>query len=1798
MNLKYLQLAITTQLVYIVASQNDRSYDTNDWIPVTQKASAEETTQKKATARVLNLDSPSQKFFPDDYIYKKSRPNFQSRPKHKDRYNVPKYENTYKFELPPTLPQNGGPKFQYYPKQEVQLPNYQQPPTVNVYRAPSLQHYVPNAQAVVRERLPLPNIQSNYGQYNLPINNTNFYQTINPYSINQELIGNIQIQNTNGANPVFYQVPSKTVGNQENKVIYQNPSEIIGTQNNQNVYLNQNGGIPNQPVPANIENSGVPTEKNDGAKESVQLVYVPLENLKDDQPVPQDTQTVYRQIESPRYENLLDKQHRLAAIEQDFIQQALQATKLQEQIQLGDPLLLQVSTTPKSIKKRKPHQPPLAVYVEGEKQQVEISDVLEVLKSAKSIAVQDTIQPNSPEIFIGPSTLEAPDYSKFPLPYLNNIDGNRINKNIESLPFFVAPLSFKTPPGFSKIPLPAPHVGSVVIAIKDDLHDKRSTVRPSHLNNINIQQQIKNSPTTAKPSFNTLSPQPYLAQTYYNSESFTPSSQPQLLQFSVNDQNKAYDFANANYNQQISNEYSQSKNPHVNVKGPDVSSKEKNTVPSFQYSYIDEIATGTTPKTNPNNLNTYNVKITDPIKYDIPSRQVVNQEQYIQEDKIPTYVPSYNEQYSNNRDNKKGTELPVQYEPISTTFDINQQRTQEQIVNIKPKAEIHNLSPTRDGVNNYSEEQQPKPHLPDVNPLELAINEFELHQINTQLEEKPRVKNQNTYKTRPAQNLNGDNDYKFDPELHRFSSTPATILRDSYVETTVRPTKTRGRVRTRPPTTTTTTLAPEEEQYTVLEDFDVREKPTPRFSTPSSVRYIAQTKHVEPVPTPAQSQQYSSGSVSEIENIPSNVYSLNTKQNVYTEAPEKEYTYTLNQQLMDQQILHVDSKESIPKYEQQGQFEVDPHSNQYSIPTNGDYIKQQQYNEQKEYNNKQRYNEEKEYNTQPQYTEEQTYNKQEQYTQDVNESKENQQEYTNPLEDPSVRSLLVPNLLVPTTTNNAYTGPSYLPTTERIIVSTVATTERPIETTTTSRVRSRTRGGNKYSENSTTRRPSSRRRPTQYSRVTTERTRHTPDVEYSTRSTSTKQRFRTRGRTTPNSITERLITTENEIHEAPSSEAPVNIRTHPDGSESYMQYDQTINQREEKPIIDEEYSKVLVTSGRPIIQYENTASTSKPILNVQVTHPVETYQQYEGEDIPKVKVRGRIRDRPRVTSTTTEKVATRRLTTSRPVVKEEEEEFYGFFQQPDFGPPPESKVEVTTIPPPPRIYTYQTPSQHREDYQVPLSSINTDTSTVRFVGEIVPKYTTSKEVQIETETPKPRIRSRTRTSQRKPTYNQDYLDKTTKRSSVIRSRGKTHYRLPENLKKTKDEEADVEGGNYPTPFLQGRRGVTTPSPGFQITVAPDDDIDDDQSPHSSIHRPNIVASPEEWHEASIDHVSDDKTKGNLIDTPQEEPVQLFENQHLSSDQPFALPVKSSLEETTTDKSDEQFRKTTQKIEEQFEAINNFNRTTEKNENVEKREEKKKRRKGVWKLVKQRPVDHLEASESQNYFSVLNSFHDIEKVGDPALNNNDQKYEKTINSYMDYVNPFVEQGGNVRQFESTVDDRIATTEQPDPKTTTQDIEKEEPTETVDYTLSTTYSTTNSQPNSGEGDFLDSIYEMFGMSRDTQTQGDSLNITSTEASTEPTLTTSPNPTFPDELTDEPVRSTTVNVTEPNTETTTLQDFLTTLKIEEAVQDNKLLPFQVKPWNMKEVRTSTSTEVSHETEICYKGRCVRSHNKRRRH
>lgn len=235
-----------------------------------------------------------------------------------------------------------------------------------------------------------------------------------------------------------------------------------------------------QPIPTPPEFQPLQGEQQPQSEEQVQLLYVPYDSLyqqnQQQNQQQQQQQGAFNEEKSNRF-NILNQPVSASLINDFYSQNEVQefptkATTTKRPPTTRRPTIspstsnLNPTTPFETNSKPKPHQPPLSMFVAIDKFKGKVTeaDVLNTLKNSNSIDVMDSFSKNSPKVFIGPSGMIPPaGYSKFDLPYLSNIEGTRHERRIEQLPFFVAPLSYRTPPGFSKIPLPAPHVGSVVV---------------------------------------------------------------------------------------------------------------------------------------------------------------------------------------------------------------------------------------------------------------------------------------------------------------------------------------------------------------------------------------------------------------------------------------------------------------------------------------------------------------------------------------------------------------------------------------------------------------------------------------------------------------------------------------------------------------------------------------------------------------------------------------------------------------------------------------------------------------------------------------------------------------------------------------------------------------------------------------------------------------------------------------------------------------------------------------------------------------------------------------------------------------------------------------------------------------------------------------------------------------------------------------------------------------------------------------------------------------------------------------
>lgn len=294
----------------------------------------------------------------------------------------------------------------------------------------------------------------------------------------------------------------------------------------------------------------------------------------------------------------------------------------------------------------------------------------------------------------------------------------------------------------------------------------------------------------------------------------------------------------------------------------------------------------------------------------------------------------------------------------------------------------------------------------------------------------------------------------------------------------------------------------------------------------------------------------------------------------------------------------------------------------------------------------------------------------------------------------------------------------------------------------------------------------------------------------------------------------------------------------------------------------------------------------------------------------------------------------------------------------------------------------------------------------------------------------------------------------------------------------------------------------------------------------------------------------------------------------------------STTEITTENSEETFRENTQAMEELFQRANNF-KPSEKSS-----VKPKSRRRGVWKLIKHKPLDQIEGAESQNYYSVVNMFDEIKKA---AIAKGSQKdFEGINNGRFGTLNPQLKQNYDTFEYGS---EKVSTTEITKTSSTKNSLNNDETMTTEQSNIENFNQTTmaaeasvdiqKKSKNKRPDNIFDSIYSMFGFSNDNmRTAGDSLRNTTFEVKDETAIptTTVANPTFPAEMTENSF-SNVRNVSEPLTEITD-QASASEIPAEEPKKT-----FEVKPWEMKQVRTSTSTEVSHETEICYKGKCIKS-------
>lgn len=1525
--------------------------------------------------------------------------------------------------------------------------------------------------------------------------------------------------------------------------------------------------FPNQqPVlEQNFENSEVNKQVNtqpQEVREEIQLLYVPLESLRQReqrQQFQKDHAAASSQIRFVDEQNLAPQAHKqvqLQNIEHDYLQQALQAQQLQQQFQQQPNSIhpeyqhfhrqeqpLEISTKAPAPKKRKPHQPPLAVYMESEGQEsndVTVADVLSLLKEAKSITVQDYVNENSPKVFVGPSNLQTPEgYVKFSLPYLSSLDKNKKDK-IDKLPFFVAPLNYKTPAGYSKIPFPSPHVGSVIVnQRREETTEKEKTyptlVSAPYLVEKNKQilyNEASTVPTINKnrQAFSTVFPHP--AQ-YIEASTAAPDIPYGPIPVSQQQYNPVSSTTAKTY---VLPQNDGPVHPAVHrFTSPAPAPTESYTPAPQVYSATTNRNSFKTPAPQPQvNLSVADVYYVDS-KSESPNRYLPNINQQVSSTThrqyIPEHIPSNHEsnvhhRFTDNFKNQKNQHLRgpahIRFEPVAiinqgvhmpTYYDTKTEKSEHRIVN-KPKVVtessfIHTQREQNIPVKNSGYQQvKQEVHQPD---------RHQAQELDTQ--------------HRFASNIQLNQ-----PEQPTFVSTEKPHIQQYLIpHRNEQVTKIQYRLPADLP------ISPQlPSLVNSLEDQAIRPLLAPLLNLPSAEE--AELSYFSPSEEPKVHPEHST-----VQNI---------APSVYTEPPHHH------------KIVYSEIQQEPTKL--------------------------------------------------------------------FNKNHEVYSEVSNIRSTPKVQTVsFIPYPESPEISSTTQAPPSRAPSTEHVVYVS-ATPEPPVETTTPyKRLRSRHRGTRPTTSPSTRTRTSSihrGRRPYQElhkdtpenSRSTTER----PTIvrsRYSSREkpTSTEyakdinrdhqKRFRTRGR--PVKLEEELTShaerssssTESLVLVQPTKQYPSQIiqgvSIKPDSEKSSveenknyatnLQNDQPLNYlingehiinqnthsaevspqiyviKEETPISEEIKEHVKVNVQPPVQE-----PTSSEITRVQSS--VDQSQYLVETTKPRTRTRSRTRGKTH-TSTTTTKPST----TTAAEVKEQEssEEFYGFFRTPTFKPlkmeyKESSDIRATAVPvqqtastprypyetntyyvnnvrsSTPRVYEihteddiiYENPNPHlirvsslSPDSYEDIKPVTIRTTPARRRFSTTPVihdpttsspdryYSTRSKTKPETQTQRAtRIRGRIRRPvtpqyEKETSSEENYSVRSQQRETTtkLRNRGKVHFQL-KDADKTEEDISE----NYPESFLRAQ--VSTARPSFKLTIEPEESFEEQEGAysHHPIQKTKEVVKGEESqrYEKTVEGPNQIPlpSKGNVqnvTEAPTEKTTEVL-SETLTDDS-----AESSTENTESNTSvtpDVTTTSTTEDSTELREENTTTQQTISSTEIIENM--LKKKRRGTWRLVAHRPVDMFQPAESQNVGAVyVNNLNDEEKEYKKDKFKIDQMLADVYIENKPYDLTNVEDV-NEEEIHTTTESIIDKTEDNNNSTTEENLKE---------------TTTEESGEGKEESFFDILVSSLEKLEDEKSE---------ETSTEK---------------------------EETDEDTTESDF----------------------FNQKIIGTSTTTEVSHETEICYKGRCVKS-------
>lgn len=1847
---------------------NSRSYDTNDWIPVSRPGGQndeEEPVQKRPSGRVLNLPPRDEKrLYPAEPSETHQPPyrvplNHQtSKEGRRENHQLHHHQGHRQFPIQPNkYPQPPPPQAEFLPtpQQQILLPPQLQgiinqgPPYLTPQRinAQLLQDYQSSIEALPTQQYPLNATE---------FNPSNLVQNINLGLYDQQPIGISAHHNK----------PQHKQHHQQHR---QQHPQHHSQQHSQHHSQQQQ-----------VYQTSIKPVENDEEQE-VQLVYVPLEDLQrqrgqrqqinfqtEQQVVPTIQAQIYHQQQPQQYRPPhQNKQIKLQNLEQEYAQQVLQSQKLQEQLQqhniqppsqlqhsyrgqfLQDSITKPATTSAPSPaltpKKRKPHQPPLAVYMGTEgHNEIKIGDVLTLLKDAKSISVQDSVGPDSPQIFVGPSHLEAPDgYAKFELPYLSSIEGNRIERKVDQLPFFVAPLSYKAPPGYSKIPFPAPHVGSVVVnnhkatptqptstehtrfVSTHNAEDSNSQVFEITTLRSRTRQRLPSRghsvPTvqTPLPSDIPYGPLPTKVSTEkqesysaedtnpYGPTQFVQSTTPSTFEKAIPEQV----FATKNRFSTPTATFTNNKNSPVRHQTQylavsteaNPSSTLSGGLSNDKYTVLEEFIANKQPQ--------YEDHIKGPTRNQIrfrPTQNTYTDHESGEQTSLPL-ISNTNTQ-SSNKYNLPSVHLykptliqkdeQVQY---ASTPASTKHRIVESYTNIQAEQPITQNSPAYEIASHQTREQEH--FVPDY--------------YGTHLEDKA--------PTRGKQHFTPDKYFQeddYETENKHYKSTEAQV---SSTKEPVIPYK-----------------LPEIQTHYVSE---VAES----YVTPETYKQQAQAPHNQEYVLPAQLPPISP-------QLPGLINSL-----------------------QDQALRPLLAPLLIPASEQTPLEASDSSAEYYSSP--------------------------EPVTTTTAATTTTTTTTSSPYIETTTQFKRIRSRIrgTRPTTPHDYASTTISPRRP--TASTAYRGKrpnynqprqEYTRTRENYPVSSTIQSEEVPESTTKAI----------YSRN----RHTPRERP--YVASTTEQPRR---VSSSTVSPTSRQRFRTRGRPT---TSEEDFTERSSVEDVPVFKQPVyeggfqaslpaiQANPHVNIPATQIYYDD--NQKEvsiqrdvsaqraqtEKALVYVQANSKLpdseavpVYSARPnyisstesleplfhstivasapdnnILQDQPTIlvnpsptshlkySTTEPTINsrVEYNHHEPSHLRYKElseikedptTEITRSRTRQRVKTRPRVNQVTTSRYSQQPTTPassrSPAADSEESQEFYGFFRQPNFQKPVqvEYKQEVEIRPvqrvtptvayirrptqEPQKVYVnpespiYSTPRTYSQISQVEdnqaypniqsqyvSSTLSPSSASAEESDEIQPitrrpainsrarrpntpvrsdsaqitdRYYTRTTKRPEAAAPATRTRSRIRkplrptslpNSSGENTYShsprtnelenqssEDYQEvaKST-RTRITNNRGKTHFHNPQVEKNT---DAELEEDNYPTIYLHGQnihqhrphignvaaestqRSVVsaeaiTPQTSFQLTIEPEDSAEDyrDQIPNYSFTKPKVASKDLE------DGIEESQVSAKFVEKPQNfnfiSAHSKSKEDKLSFKQTTEFEVNKSTLTTTpaTPTSENDENVELSTLDPQPATDSSEIITTDFPTTTEEIVTDKARKRGVWKLSKIRPVtEEFESAESQNVGSVLN---------------NEFSTEKTFKKY-NFVN-------RNRPTEPTV---FETTTLPFIPETTAAIH-----ENIEESRETTTSTT-------EGSILDPLFEMFGFSGSEENSNEEIIVPQT-TDTSNVYTT--------------IAEVVTTLLPQYNVTTQISDQLTTT---EESEDAPVTP--------RIIGTSTTTEISHETEICYRGKCIKS-------